>query len=114
MFGDWVPELHLLIVGRPINALIIKKVRQIIIQEIDKPVNVNGCRFWRALLHQAEPHSPLGVVVDMDSFTMTSGVEWGVLVGDFDGALSPGSDVYGGAWPEDLVAELLCGGHCGG
>ena len=58
MLGDWVPELHLLIVGRPIDPLIIKKVRQILVQEIHQPLNV---RFRRALLHQAQPHSPLGV-----------------------------------------------------
>lgn len=74
MLGDWVPELHLLIVGRPIDPLIIKKVRQIIVQKLDQMVNVDGCRFRCALLHQAQPHSPPGVLVNTGSFAIKIGV----------------------------------------
>lgn len=41
MLGDWVPELHLIVVRRPINSLVIKEMRKIIIQEIHQLFHVN-------------------------------------------------------------------------
>lgn len=41
MLGDWVPELHLIVVRRLINSLVIKEMRKIIIQEIHQLFHVN-------------------------------------------------------------------------
>lgn len=40
MLGDWVPELHTLIVRRSINPLIVEEMRQIIVQKTHKPFHV--------------------------------------------------------------------------
>lgn len=34
MLSDWVPELHLIVIRRSINSLVVKEMREIIVQEI--------------------------------------------------------------------------------
>ncbi len=41
MLGDWVPELHLIVIRRSINSLVIEKMREIIVQEIHQLFHVN-------------------------------------------------------------------------
>lgn len=53
-----VPELHALVVRRPIDPLVVEQVREVAVQETHQPLHVHG-RFRRALLRQAEPGTPL-------------------------------------------------------